>query len=400
MKKHLVVVCGLYYPITSPTAMCAEKYATLFLDEYDIEVISVTQNGMAETVENTNGFLVHTLTCPRVSFEYKSKGMRKKALHSFGSALLFTNYLGNQKWYRKAVCGKLEKIHQSRPIDVVFSVCSPMASHCGCVDFKKRYNEVHLCSYTVDPYSTQDRVKPLLRSRRSMLAFERAILKRMDAVLLSEEVYNKRPELYIGVSYCKSLPYLMPSFKDKSGLKNLFEKNTIDCVYAGSFYKEIRNPGYLLKVFACMPHNIVLHLYSKGCEDIISKYSGISNIRVHGMVSPIELEKVYDSADILIGVGNAIRDFLPSKTFEYIAQLKPIVYFNYEGIDNEVMNVYPAALQLSNSEAIDLAVNELKIFCQNCFENPIRQDSMLESYKKYSSENIKKIITDAFNNNK
>jgi len=396
-KKHLVVVCGRYYPLMSPTAMCAERYASLFADEYDIEVISESQNGKDETIDSDNGFRIHTLACLRTRLEQNSCGIIKKCLHRIGSAMLFVDFLGNQQWYRKALCNKLEQIHRSKSIDVIFTICSPLAAHCGSADFKTRHPEVRLCSYTVDPYSTPDRIKPVWRSRSQMLSFERKVLRRMDYVLLSEEVYNTRPELYEGIANCRALPYMMPAFLNSKSAKNLYTSDKVNCIYAGSFYSDIRNPEFLLNVFARMPLNIILHLYSKGCENIVSRYSAVPNIIVHDTVTPSELQAVYKSADILIGVGNAVRDYLPSKTFEYISQLKPIVYFNHADIENEVLLDYPVALQLSDEEDVEKASSKLSDFCKVCVTRPsIEKKEILKSYKKHTPQYIKAIIEKVF----
>lgn len=396
-KKLLVMVCGRYYPVMSPTAMCAEKYASLFADEYDIEVISESQNGKDETIDSENGFRIHTLSCLRTKLEQNSKGIIRKFLHHIGSAMLFIDFLGNQRWYRKAVSKKLEHIHRSKPIDVVFTISSPLAAHCGSVDFKTRHSEVLLCSYTVDPYSTPDRIKPVWRSRSQMLSFERKVLKRMDYVLLSEELYNTRPELYEGIANCRALPYMMPVFSNSKPTQDLFDSDKVNCLYAGSFYSGIRNPEFLLNVFSYMPHNVILHLYSKGCENIVSRYRAVPNIILHDTVTLSELQAVYNSADILIGVGNAVRDFLPSKTFEYISQLKPIVYFNHADIENEVLSDYPIALQLSDEEDLVKASSKLRDFCTACASRAfIEKDAILNSYKKHTPPFIKEIIENAF----
>lgn len=394
-KKHLVVICGQYYPNMSPTGRCAERYALLFANEYDIDVISESQNGQEQRVEIPNGITSYTVSCRRVSLEKNARGVIRKVLHSFGSLLLLTNYLGNQRWYRKAALRQLEIIHNESQIDVVWSICSPMAAICAASDFKKNHPEVRVCSYTVDPYSTPDRVRPILHTRKDMFEFEKSMLQRMDSVLLSEEVYNTRQELRTSIPSCKPLPYLMPPFEIGVNLPD--ESKALVGVYAGSFYDKIRDPRFMLNVLSRLNRRAFkLVLYSKGCENVVDEYANVDNIERHGLITPTQLAEEYRKADILIGVGNSVSDFLPSKTFEYIAQGKPIVFFNYKGRDSKELMIHPLALQLSDDMPVETACARLLEFCERVKSESINEEELASIYSKHSPSNIKQIIKDAF----
>lgn len=394
-KKHLVVICGQYYPTMSPTGRCAERYALLFSDEYDIDFISESQDGLEQRVEMANGIISYTVSCRRVTLEKKAKGAIRKVLHSVGTLLLFTNYLGNQSWYRKAALRQLEIIHKEKPVDVVWSICSPMAAICAGDDFKKKHPEVRVCSYTVDPYSTPDRVRPFLHSRNDMLDFEKHTLQKMDSVLLSEEVYHARPEIREEIPACRPLPYLMPPFELSKNKPE--EGKALVGVYAGSFYEKIRNPRFMLDVLSRFDRKTFkLVLYSKGCENVLIDYTNVDNIEQKGLITPTQLAEEYKKADILIGVGNAVSDFLPSKTFEYIAQGKPIVYFNYKGHDSKELEIYPLALQLSDDMPVETACARLLEFCERVKTETIKEEVLESLYSKHSPSNIKQIIEEAF----
>lgn len=397
MKKHLVMICGFHYPYTSPTATCAERYISLFKNEYEIDIISCSENGEKYDFINEKGFHLHVLTCRRLELEYLAKGIVKKVIHIAGSALLYKSYLGNQKWYAKVVAEKLNNIHAERPIDLVFSICSPLAAHAGAQMFKKFHPEVKCVSYTVDPYSTQDRLKPICRSMQDMVYFERHILQSFDEVLLSEEVFDNRVDLREGLSNCHSLPYLLPELSKDSLNKPIYDATGVHCVYAGSFYKEIRNPEYMLRVFSLLSGKpIFLHLYSKGCENIVEKYSSFPNIVLHQLVKPDELRKIYGAADVLIGIGNSLSEFLPSKTFEYIATRKPIAYFNYSKMGNEVLKNYPQCCQFYMDSEINESASSLLEFCNQLNGKLVSEAQIFDAYSKYSPESIKRILTKVF----
>lgn len=395
MKKHLVLICGYHYPNPSSTAICAQRYVSLLDDEFDIDIISCTEDGNAYSLTSPEGYNLHVLSCPRLRAERKALGFIKHIIHGIGSFLLLTSYLGNQKWFAKAVTRELYLLHREHPIDVIFSVCSPLSAHVAAANFKKKMSDVKLVGYTVDPYSTTDRIKPIGKSIEDLARYEQNVLKAFDHILLSEEVFDNRTDLRYANPHCTALPYQLPAFPNYEDITQMFKKDSIHCVYAGSFYDDIRNPEYLLKLFSRLKEdNIVLHLFSKGCENIVNKYADDAVIVSHGMVPMSQLNNVYESADILIGIGNALKEFLPSKTFEYISILKPIIYINYPNIDNPVLYNYPAALQIDMASDIDVSVALLKSFCETT-NTLVDKSEILKTYAKYSPTNIKEILIKA-----
>ena len=156
----------------------------------------------------------------------------------------------------------------------------------------------------------------------------------------------------------------------------------------------------MLKVFLMLhKHNIVLHLYSQGCEHLVRQFAGCRNIIQHGLVRSSELQQVYADADALIGIGNSLKEFLPSKTFEYVATRKPIIYFNYPEIDNIVLVNYPSAIQIEMSENVNEVVARLYSFLSQLDGALVSEKSnhgILQAYSKYSPANIKQILKTSF----
>ena len=56
MKKHLVMICGFHFPQSSATSACAERYVSLFKDEYDIDIISHTEDGKSYDLTDQSGY--------------------------------------------------------------------------------------------------------------------------------------------------------------------------------------------------------------------------------------------------------------------------------------------------------------------------------------------------------
>ena len=402
MKKHLVIICGIFYPDPSPTGLCAKRFAGLLADKYDIDIICLSENDEQGIITLSDGIKVHKLAGHLMSAESRSNGIKKKILHVVGCIQIKTRLLANLTWFRKAVYRKLNDIHAEQPIDTVFSICSPFAAHCAAMDFKRFCPSVHWCGYTVDPYAAKNRIRPFWCSYKKLVKKERTVLLSMDNVLLSEEVAKCRKELYVGCRNVNELPYMLPELNIKEGERCFFDEGDINCVYAGSFYKDIRNPEYMLNVFSRIKNtNIKLHLFSRGCEDIVTKYvNASSNIVAHKPVSAAEISGVYRGANILISVGNAVSEFTPSKTFEYISAGKPIINFYYNGLRNEVFEKYPLILQLCNDDNIDDAAVRVENFAERYADETVLKEEILNKFSKHAPGNILNILDRAMTEKK
>lgn len=394
-KKHMALLCGVFYPEPSPTGTCAKRFVELLSEEYDIDIICISENGIPAKVmlpfQNVE-IPVHLIGCKRVELEEKNKGVKKRILHALGGVQIKTRILGNLSWYRRKALIELEHIHNEKKLDVIFSVCSPMAAHFAAADMKKKHPEIRHCGYTVDPYSAKNRIRPIFVSQGKLVSFEKSVLEHMDHILLSEEVVNNRKDL-IGKDMCYDvLPYMLPELREVRTDEQFYTTNGVNCVYAGRFYNDIRNPEYLLKIFAGL-EGINLHLFSVGCENITERYSSqYPNIILHKMVSNERIGAVYEQADVLVGLGNATADFFPSKTYEYIAAGKPIVYCNHKHMKNSTLENYPMSLQISDNDDSCIAAGKVVAFCKESKGKVMDRKEIIRRYADNSPKEIKKIL--------
>lgn len=396
MKKHLAIICGIFYPEPSPTGLCAKRFANLLSEHYEIDIICLSENEEQTTVDLAEGMKVHKLAGRRMRMESRSRGIIKKAIHLLGGVQIKMQLLGNLTWYRKAAYQKLEELHRAHGLDAVFSICSPFAAHCAAKDFKCSHPTVHWCGYTVDPYAVKNRIRPVWCAYEQLIEAERQVLLSMDAVLLSEEVFKSRPELYRGCKHCRELPYILPELESGTGERRFFDETDINCVYAGSFYQDIRNPECMLDMFSRLHDpRIKLHLFSRGCEDLVRKYADKSSgIIVHEQVSTSEMAQVYRDADILVNIGNATPEFMPSKTFEYIVTGKPIINFYYETCVNDILGKYPLCLQFENTP-VNGDAQILREFVLADGKKRIEKSEIRKLYYNNSVDHVSEILCDA-----
>ncbi|HQP57315.1 MAG TPA: hypothetical protein PLN83_14505, partial [Syntrophorhabdus sp.] len=97
------------------------------------------------------------------------------------------------------------------------------------------------------------------------------------------------------------------------------------------------------------------------------------------------------------GVGNAINDFLPSKTYEYISLRRPIIFFNPKGFGNKVLEQYPHSLQIADDTSIEKAVTLFEDFVSNEKGRTISVEDLNEIYACNTTSNIKSILLKGLN---
>ena len=396
MKKHLVMVVGGYYPTPSATGRCAEDIIQLIQEQYNVDVICLSRADNTEyeykgkrvfPVGDWHSHLQHTV---------RNKGKTKVLYRILKAPVYFMDFFRNPNnlhWYVKAAYKKLETIHSEKPIDVIFSVGAPMASHCAAMRFKSLHPEVRWVAYSVDSYAAQN------KNKRRFKDFEKAVLAKSDYNLLSEEIFNNSRFLYEEYQdRVGALPYLLPATRHEPSQNHYFDPTKINLVYAGSFYKNIRNPAFLLNMFMHTKDDAVLHLFCpRDCDELIDQAVAASQGKIvrHGMVGLDEIADVYAEADVLVSVGNSLPEFKPSKTFEYIATCKPILNIYYNGLKDDVLENYPMSLQICNLEEVKSAAEEMNGFICTHAGKKVSEDEIKNRFEKYMPDNIQTIMLNA-----
>ncbi len=318
--------------------------------------------------------------------------------------IIFPN---NLRWHYRKAYKKLIQLHEEEEIECIFSLCSPFSAHLAAKDFKKRFKDVHWVTYTVDPFATSERLNdialcPNYKNKKNEI-IERQVYQQADINFVSEEIYETEKALLKDMEN-KTIPLPYTLKKPFGNKREYFSKNKINILYAGRFYKDLRNPEYFLNSFLNINNeNIILHLYSvSNCEDLIDSIIKESRGRIikHPQVSVDEINNILLDADILINVGNSVPEFKPSKTFEYVSTGKPVINFYRNGLIDETLNYFPLAIQI-NEDKMSLKESS-RLIETFCFMNKGKMVEWVEIekiYQKHSYSNIKNALLSAISNN-
>lgn len=235
-------------------------------------------------------------------------------------------------------------------ISVLFTISFPFAVQEIGVKVKKMYPHLLWIVYELDPYA----YNRILKHNKLMFIYrlmkQIKIFHMADKILLTHELYEQ---------YSKNiLSIYRDKFKDIGiPLMKICDVNKIRCdnncniAYVGSFYKGVRDPEYMLDILIRASSRIdgfKLNLYGPEIDSLPSKYREQygEKLAVHGRVSKDRVIAAMKEADILVNIGNTVKNQLPSKILEYIGTGKPIINFYSisEDTSNKYLSRYPNAL--------------------------------------------------------
>lgn len=172
----------------------------------------------------------------------------------------------------------------------------------------------------------------------------------------------------------------------------------IHLVFAGILYATIRNPTYCLKLLSAVrsqlfPRQLIVHFYggTVGCESAFEPYQQAIGdwIFLHGALVQSELWTVYNTADVLINIGNATRYQVPSKVIEYMTTGLPILNITTIEQDSStlLLDMYPESLTICQKIGMsDAVVNAVSEFIHHSKKTDLYRLKVI--LKKYQIEDI------------
>ena len=138
------------------------------------------------------------------------------------------------------------------------------------------------------------------------------------------------------------------------------EHDDIQCVFCGSLYPELREPGFALALFENLRDDAVtLTMAGGGWErfaadaERAAQILGAKFVRP-GMLPPDEAAALENRADVLLSLGNAYDNQMPSKLFGYFATGKPVLHLAASESDPTLPYLarYPLALVLHAKDGV------------------------------------------------
>lgn len=192
---------------------------------------------------------------------------------------------------------------------------------------------------------------------------ERRIFARADFITVTcAQTLQKYRELFPeSATKLSVVPPLMPPVESPLAVSaDRAPDGKIKLLFLGTLYKAIRNPDFLLRLFAellqtDLGQRLELHFYGgvDDCREFFQPYHGLLNSRIFvwGLVDRRQALQAISEADILVNISNDNPYQLPSKIVEYAWTGKPIV--NLCRLENDTsadfLREYPSLLNIQQS---------------------------------------------------
>lgn len=358
MKSILIVTSSYGEDSGVPCGKDMHNLALYLKKNYNMSVTVLTAgyNGNVNTNMKSEGIQIVNIPTnkecrEKLALEYSKdtnfleKILLKWELRNLNKQLDQDYFAGDAINYKNLCCW-MRKRKQNK-YDVILSVSYPFYIQRFAYLIRKKMKIKKWIMYLLDPYA--DNVHVYKDTREQRIKEERKLFKSCTNIFTAEELVTKRKYSPI-IDFQEKINFIPTHLLiNNTEYTYVPDSDSVNFVYAGTFYNDIRNPECLLKLFLHLPQNYVLTLYSVGCEEIIKKYKVLLGERLHvnGFVQgETEYKRCIEVADVLIDVGNTVSNQVPSKILDYCSYGKPIVHFVNcsEEVVSERFSKYPLFL--------------------------------------------------------
>lgn len=297
-------------------------------------------------------------------------------------------------WYGPARRKTLELL-AAGGYDGLVTSSVPFTSHLVGLAANERWPELAWVVDIGDPFSFDLGAPPnnMRLYRRLNRRVERDVFARARAVTVTTEPTRREYARMFPQSAGKLsvIPPLLSLQTSPAGASSFFPEGEgrIRMVFVGTFYRKIRSPEFLLRVFDRLLKTEVggrleLHLVGRlhDCDDLLAPYQPLlgRHVIIHGMLDRQAAHAAMREADILVNVGNDNIYQLPSKLVEYVSVGRPVLNVVKTEEDNSLdfFRGHPASFSLlEGPEVTDAQVDALVRFL-SC--PPEINDALMEEW--------------------
>lgn len=419
---HIVFIVGSYYPNYSAVGKCVGNVADVLAKENKVTVIceKSTLDQKDKEIYN-NQTILRAITSDKtrrlkvIEQIKRSKGVRKSISNILLSVLKLQQasklVFSKTSIKRELVSTYIETLKGiDENIDVIIPASMPFESVIAAHHYKENLNsEVVLLPYLFDQFVENEalhrfKLNKLLKKKMHQ-GIERNVVVSSKKILILKQLKDYFKSVYPEYSHIfKEVEHpLIVEHKNYNIRRESKRRSGIVFTYAGSFYKNIRDPKYMLEVFDKLLNEMdgILNLYTFGnCESTICEYSSKNkSIKANGSIPSNLVEDALSDADFLVAVGNSVSNQVPSKIFEYLSYGKPIIYFfeNEDDSNIEILKKYPNSICVDQKDiTIEDSVADLKSFCETSKNKIIPFEQISELYydalPEYTVQLIKGIV--------
>ena len=421
---NILIVSGSYFPHATANAVCMKQYEKALIKEghrvfyavkrFDFSMDDVTVEDGIEVYHVGNSVEEFYKVCSRL----QQIGLPKPLGFLFRSSLLMIKafmkaytklFYGSQRRYSlekyiDRYAAKINDIVIKENIDAIISVSMPFLSNSAVLKYKEKYQKdrnIKWIAYMIDAYSQKYGVTG--KEQEDKVKEETEMLKKADSVLMLNVLrsdYEKEPfKKYFDKINFAYLPLFdlsdEESKPEKTGIT--VSEGCVDCVFAGTLYdytSSLKNFCDFVKLLN--DEKYIFHFMGKIYPENLEMLNNLEGqtkcrIKIYGKM-PYDFAKAsMAKADVLVNIGNMSTNQIPSKIFQYMAQLKPVLNFYKIKEDTALpyLKKYPLAYNVDEScKADDTTVKGFVKFYEGLGKVMLDKDKLSEIFKGYTSEDV------------
>ena len=379
--KKLLVFAYEYYPAENANTRIVRNTCRMLAESYDIDLVTVKRPGPEE------GEPFRVIRVPEYSF-HREKCTGTVTLSVF-IRMITEKALGKlthdetrmlERLYERGI----RKAVHAADYDAVLSFSAPFLPH-GCASRLVRETGVPWIAVCLDPYFSH-RIfgTKRLEERKKR---EEKVMETASRVVVTYP--TDRDYLRAGVAFAdKILGAEMPGIvcrKDET--ETLPADGPVRCGFFGSMYTEIRDPRPTVALFSEAAGEDLSMTFAGSVPDGMEKafFPEGCNCRYAGVLSGEVLKRQYAETDVLVNIGNAVDNQMPSKIFEYISTGKPVVniYKSPECPALKYLERYPLALNLFEEDVTkrpEENAEKVRTFCLAHRGERVSQEEILQLF--------------------
>lgn len=218
----------------------------------------------------------------------------------------------------------IERLDAETPFDAVCAVAAPYRAAFALEGADIRGKKL---LWQMDPYAANETYAAPGGYDR-----ERQLLGAMDRVYITQQAAaDFAPGGPLAALAPRAQVLAFPSLVPPAETEGAVQAQS--CVFCGTLYRKLREPGALLALFAALGGGWTLTMAGGGWEAFAPARAQAEaalgpRLQILGPVPPARAAALEAQAGVLVSIGNAAANQVPSKLFEYAAAGKPVLHLS------------------------------------------------------------------------
>ena len=417
---NILIVSGSYFPNATANAVCVKKFEDALKSKKHKTLYCNRKNNLYEpdfyiyegtelfTVGKNSDLFFQTITV------LSNLNLPGKMSEDFSKAIFFYRILSGihkfgknkkqirqeaREHYLKSYGTRIAQLVRDKSIDLILSVSMPFDSHMAVLEAMDKLStkrRPRWIAYCIDAYWSKDGMS--IDDIPRMKEEEARVFRSCDQILLLDVIERDYcgSEFDIVRNKIQTLPLPLFDLDDIQKYNNGIptRDDVVEVVYTGTIYDNSSNIDVFTNVAEMLRgEKIRFHFIGKISPKSMSILEKLQQkmpeqVLIYGR-KPYDYAKgSMQRADILLNLANNNANQIPSKIFEYMMCLKPIlnIYGVQDDIGTEYLKKYPLAFSVYKED--DISTERILSWVRQVQKEIVSKEEIEEKYKTILSASV------------